>query len=134
VAAAEEEHARLGTEAWGAPGYSLGTYHPANLKAASGWALVSVGLHNEAKPRLDEAAALLNGTKSGLLTVVWISQAHAAIGTGDTDGAHTHAAMAVAEAETHPAAWVAKTVTRLSARAGGAFGELVERTARWGFA
>ncbi len=132
VAMAEEEHARLPVDAWGSPGYPLGTYHPANAKAFAGWALAKVGMYSEATPRLDEAAELLAGTRSGLLAFVWLTQASAILGIGDVDGAHDFAAVAVAQAETRPSWSVTATVARLDRQAGGAFADLVEQTSRWG--
>jgi hypothetical protein len=133
VGAAEQAHAGLSEQVWGTPGYSLGTYHPANLKASAGWSLASVGLYADAALCLEQAAEMLAGTGSGLLTVVWVSQAHAALGNGDVDSAHELAAMTVAEAETRPSAWVARTMASLDAKSHGAFADLVEQTSRWGF-
>jgi hypothetical protein len=134
VAAAEAEHARLDTDSWGTPGYPFGTFHPASLKAYAGSALVRVGAYGEAGPRLGEAADLLAGTGGLKLAYVWMGQARALLGTGDVDSAHDLAAVAVAQAETRPAAWVGREVRHLERRARGAFTDLVEQTSRWGFA
>jgi hypothetical protein len=133
VRAAEGAHARLATRDWGTPGYSLGTYHPAHLKAFTGWSLARAGLYDEAAPRLDEAAALLAGSGAALLAFVWLTQASVALDGGDVDAAHGRVAMAVAAMETRPAAWVAGSAASLDARSHGAFADLVEQTSRWGF-
>jgi hypothetical protein len=133
VAEAEREHARLPAELWGEPGYSLGTYHPAQLKAFAGLSLVKAGMHAAAAPRLAEAADLLAGTGSGLLVVVWLSQATSALAAGDVDGAYDLVAMAVTQAEHRPSAWVAEAVIRHNELARGAMSDLVERVRRWGF-
>jgi hypothetical protein len=130
VVAAEGRHARLPESAWGAPGYSFGTYHPANLKMFAGWSLAKVGKYREAVPRLDDAADLAAGT--GLMVFVRLARAQAALGTGDADGAIELAATAVADAERRPAAWVAREVRHLDERSRGAFAELVGQTRRWG--
>jgi hypothetical protein len=133
VGAAEDAHARLATQDWGTTGYSLGTYHPAHLKAFTGWSLARVGIYDEAAPRLDEAADLLAGSGAALLAFVWLTQGSVALDGGDVDRAHSHVAMAVAAMETRPAAWVAGSVVSLDARSRGAFADLVEQTSRWGF-
>jgi hypothetical protein len=134
IAAAEEKHARLPPEGWGVPGFSLETFHLADLKAFAGWALNRVGLYAEASPRLAEAAELLAGTSAdGLRSFVWLAQASAAFGAGDADGACFLVERAVAQAETRPAAWLAGSVMSMNNRSGGALAQLVERTAMWGF-
>jgi hypothetical protein len=134
VAAAESGHAQLTADRWGTPGYPFGTFHPAGLKAYAGSALVRVGLYSEAAPRLGEAADLLAGTGGLKLAYVWMGQARALLGTGDADSAHDLAAVAVAQAETRPAAWVVREVRHLNRHSRGAFADLVEQTSPWGFA
>jgi hypothetical protein len=131
VATAEAEHAQLPADSWGAPGYPFGTYHPANVKAFAGWALTTVGMYSEATPRLDEAADILSGTGSGLLSFVWLTQAGAVLGSGDPDGAHGFAAKAVARAEARPSWSVAAAVAKLHKRSGGGFTDLVDQTSGW---
>jgi hypothetical protein len=134
IAAAEAEHARLPAQAWGTPGFSLKTFHLADLLAFAGWSLNRVGMFAEAAPRLAEAAELLAGSPAdGLRSFVWLSQASAALGTGNVDGAYELTDRAVAQAETRPAAWVAGTVTSMNNRSGGALADLAERAERWGF-
>ncbi|MEX5712270.1 hypothetical protein AB1484_29310 [Parafrankia sp. FMc6] len=132
VTAAEEAHALLADEMWGQPGYSFGTYHPALLKTFGAISLATVGLHAEAGPRFEEAAAAA-GPAAGLRVVIWLWQARSALEAGDAGSAHRLAGLAVAQAESRPAAWVAEGVRDLSADAGGAFVDLVERVDGWGF-
>jgi hypothetical protein len=131
VQAAEAKHERLPATAWGNPGYSLGTYHPANLKAHGGAALAGAGLYSEATPRLEEAADLARGT--GLMVYIMLSLARVRLGAGDVDTAHAYAARAVEQAEDRPAAWVADAVTRYDRLSRGAFADLAERAAQWQF-
>ncbi len=133
VTAAEEVHASLPEQAWGTPGYSLGTYHPANLKAYAGSALLKVGLYSEATPRLAEAADILAGTDGLEKAYVWLLQTRVALDTGDVDEAHDLATRAVDQAEGRPAEWVARHIRELDTQSRGAFVDLVERTSRWGF-
>jgi hypothetical protein len=65
----------------GAPGYSLGTYHPAHLKTFATVSLATVGMHDEAAPRLDETAELTRG--SGLLTLIWLWQSRMALSAAE---------------------------------------------------
>lgn len=131
---AEQAHAVLHPDTWGTPGYPFGTFHPAVTKAYAGWALAKVGLYAEAAPRLDEAAHLLAGTRGLKRAFVWMTQAHALLGTGDVDAAHDMAALAVASTEDRPAVWVATHVAELDRQARGAFADLAGQTSRWGFA
>lgn len=135
VVAAEAHHGRLGDHAWGMPGFGLnGTYHPANLKAFAGAALVDAGLYAEAMPRLDEASAILADAPSvSILVFAQIHQARAALGCGDVDAAHAHALAALRTADARRTAYIAGSVVALDIAAGGAFGDLVDVTRRWGF-
>jgi hypothetical protein len=133
VTAAEEIHAGLPEQLWGTAGYSLGTYHPANLKAYAGSALIMAGLYGEAAPRLAEAADILAGTDGLEKAYVWLLQARVALGTGDVDEAHHLAAMAAKQADGRPAEWVARHVRELDRKSRGAFADLVDLTSRWSF-
>jgi hypothetical protein len=134
VTAAEEIHAKLAVDAWGTPGYSLGTYHPANLKTYGGAALAKVGMYNEAAPRLDEALDLLAGTDGLEKAYVRLAQARVALGRGEVDAAWDLAAMAITQAQPRPAAWVDRIIRELHQQSGGRLAELVEQTSTWGFA
>ncbi|WP_007509125.1 tetratricopeptide repeat protein [Pseudofrankia saprophytica] len=135
VMAAEEQHGKLSDAAWGNPGFGLlGTYHPSNLKAFAGSALVEVGLFDEATPRLEEAADILAGSPAaGIRAYVWVYQARAALGQGDVDKAHAVASKAVAMADARPTAFIAGSVVQLDLMAGGEFSDLVDRVRPWGF-
>lgn len=135
VLAAEDQHEKLADTAWGAPGFGLlGSYHPANLRAFAGSALVEVELYDEAAPRLDEAAAILVGSPAaGIRAYVSVYQARAALGQGDFDKAHDVASRAVTVASARPTAFIASSVVQLDLMAGGAFSDLVDRTKPWGF-
>jgi hypothetical protein len=133
VTAAEEVHASLPEQAWGSPGYSLGTYHPANLKAYAGSALIKAGLYSEAVPRLAEAADILADTNGLEKAYVWLLQARVALGTGAIDEAHDLAARAAKQADGRPAEWVARHVRELDQQSRGALTDLVEHTSQWSF-
>jgi hypothetical protein len=77
-------------------------------------------------------APLPAGTDGLEKAYVWLLQARVALGTGDIDGAREFAA-AVAQAETRPAAWVARIVGELDRASKGAFASVAERTSRRGF-
>lgn len=137
VVAAEAHHSYLGDHAWGVPGFGLnGTYHPANLKAFAGSALVEAGLYNEAAPRLEEAASILAGGRSPAVSIrvfTQVHQARAALGSGDMDSAHDFATKAIEASDVHRTAYIAGSVASLDIASGGAFGDLVSLTRKWGF-
>jgi hypothetical protein len=133
VVAAEAEHAKLASSQWGKPGYSLETYHHADLKAFGASALIDAGLYTEAAPRLDEAADILAGTDGLRRVYVWLLSARTSLGKGDIDSALDYATVAVASAESRPAAWVARIVGELDQQSRGSFADLVAQTSQWGF-
>ncbi len=132
VSFAEERHAALDARAWGAPGYSLRSYHPGYLKAFGAAALLRVGSYAEALPRLAEAATLLEGpTVAGIRSFVLLCQARAGLNVGTVDEAHAFATKAVAASAHRPASWVATAIAKMNRDTGGAFADLVEQTRHW---
>jgi tetratricopeptide (TPR) repeat protein len=140
VGKAERAHERLPDADWGEAGYEFGTVHPSTVKAHAGAQLCSIGLYDEAKPRLDEAAELLAGSEGSSRAYVWLLQASCMLGTGDLDGAVSRASAAVAHEARRPSAWVRRRVremdkqTRSPKVPEGPFTHLVDQTKDWGVA
>jgi hypothetical protein len=129
VAFAEARHAALGPQAWGAPGYSLRSYHPGNLEAFGAAALLRVGSYAEAMPRLAEASGVLAGpTVAGIRTFVLLCQARGMLGLRSVEDAHDFAAAALAVSARRPAQWVTSAIMKMNRDTGGAFVDLAERT------
>jgi hypothetical protein len=129
VQAAETHHSTLPESVWGRPGYSLRSYHPGYVKAFGAAALIRVGLYDEARPRLDEAAELLNGPGlDGIRSYLALSRARVAAGTGAYDEAREWASVGVALSLARPSAWVAGIVKELDTTTGGKMADLVAQT------
>jgi hypothetical protein len=132
VAFAEQQLAALGPKAWGAPGYSLRSYHPGNLEAFGAAAMLRVGSYAEAMPRLAEASQTLTGpTVAGIRTFVLLCQARGMLGLRNVEDAHDCAAAALAVSARRPAQWAASAITKMNRDTGGAFADLAERTLAW---